>query len=95
MVIRRMVILSVASGINFCDKRGQSQVRLSYAERSKNRAIMYFLMCLLNQSLRLSDLNQCSKEEPTSAIIPAKKKNIKGTIIVKPSHSKIVSKVSI
>jgi hypothetical protein len=33
----------VASGINFCDKRGQSQARLSYAERSKKDGVIYFI----------------------------------------------------
>tara|TARA_Y100000746_G_C15189209_1_gene320651 strand:+ start:90 stop:266 length:177 start_codon:yes stop_codon:yes gene_type:complete len=39
--IRKTVFLSVASGINFCDKRGQSQARLSYAERSKKDEIIF------------------------------------------------------
>jgi hypothetical protein len=39
--LRDTVFLFVASRINFCDKRGQSQARLSYAERSKKDAIIF------------------------------------------------------
>ena len=44
--LRTTVFLSVVSRINFCAKRAQSQVRLSYAERSKNDEIIYlFIGC--------------------------------------------------
>jgi hypothetical protein len=39
--LRVTVFLSVASGINFCDKRGQSQALLSYVERSKKDGVIY------------------------------------------------------
>ena len=42
--IRETVFLSVASGINFCDKRGQSQACLSSAERSKKDEIIYLFL---------------------------------------------------
>ena len=44
--LRVTVFLFVASGINFCDKRGQSQACFRSAERSKKGAILYlFIGC--------------------------------------------------